>query len=65
MKLNNPMTLYMASVGILYEVTHVCQDITVANAYCKDHSDSAVIAEDDNGNIFIAKTKPSFIKFFS
>jgi hypothetical protein len=51
----DPMRLYVASMGKIFRVTHVCLSMQEANAVCERHRDTAVIAEDPNGLVYLAE----------
>lgn len=55
--LNTHMKLFMEASGRLYEVTHITKDMAVANTICDTYATLAVISEDREGNIYIAKLR--------
>ena len=55
-KLNiDPMRLYVASMRKIFRVTHVCGTLEEANEVMAEHSDTAAIAEDKDGRIYLAE----------
>ncbi len=54
-KLSDPMKIYMASMGKVFRITHICLDMDEANSVLEKNKDIACIAEDNNGLVYLAE----------
>ena len=55
MKLSNNVHVYCKSMGKVFRVTHIARTDQEANEFCDRHPDSAVIAVDGSGLVYIAE----------
>lgn len=55
MKLTNDIRLYCCSMGKVFRVTRICNTTEEANEAMKRDRESAMIAEDGEGRIFLAR----------
>lgn len=56
LKFNNPhMSVYVKSMGKLFKVTAICKSTAEANAIMERDDGQAVIAEDCNGLVYLAR----------
>ena len=54
-KLSNEIQIYACSMGKVFRVTHVCQNVEEANCIMERDRDTALIAEDNNGFCYLAE----------
>jgi len=50
-------TLFIETAGRKFEVKFICTDIEVANTFLAKHTEVAMLAQDDNGLIYLADIK--------
>lgn len=63
MKLENHMQLLIASMGKLYNVTHICNSVEEANQIMSETPDTSCITEDEQGRVYLAETTPLPVYF--
>lgn len=54
-KLSDGIRIYACSMGKIFRVTHVLQSMEEANRVMENDRTTAMIAEDNNGLIYLAK----------
>lgn len=55
MKLSNGVKVYCKSMGQVFRIQHIAKNIGDANWFCRRHADCGVIAEDNQGLVYIAE----------
>ena len=56
--LTNNMSIFIESMGKLFKVTHICDSIEVANEIMSENPDTAYIARDNQGRMYLALQTP-------
>ncbi len=62
LKLNNNLSICVASMGKMFRVSAICKTDEEANEFCNKHPDTGVISQDNNGLIYIAELYGRTIK---
>lgn len=55
MRLTNGVKVYCKSMGKVFRVAHIAKTMDEANQFMENHRDTGMIAEDNNGLIYIAE----------
>jgi len=50
-------TLFIETFGRKFEVKFICTDTEVANTFLAEHTEVAMLAQDNNGLIYLANIK--------
>lgn len=62
-KLTNGINLYVASLGEIFKVIHVFSDMDSANLAMTQNRNLGIIAEDNNGFLYLAEFTASPVEF--
>jgi len=55
MRPSNNVHVYCKSMGKIFRVSHIAKTDEEANSFCEKHKDTAVIAVDESGLVYIAE----------